>query len=89
MESIDVPAAEVAGDNPPAAVPPPAADQGLATAQSAGPPDLTANPPGDHLPIVGSITVPAAAEAADNPAEAAPSDDATAGLSVAAVAGPP
>ncbi len=89
VETIFVPANDAAGDNPSAAVPPPAAAEGLATADAAGPTIPTDNPAADSLPAVESISVPAAAEAGDNPPEAVPTDEASSGLFVAAAAGPP
>ena len=69
--------------------PPPAAAEGLATAAAAGPTGGTGNPAADSIPDEGSISVPAAAEAGENPPEAVPTDDAGSGLFVAVAAGPP
>ena len=89
VESISVPANGAAGDNPPTFVPPPAAAEGLATAEAAGPAILTENPDADSIPDEGSISVPAADQAGDNPPESVPAGEAASGLFVARVAGPP
>ena len=70
-------------------VPPLAATDGLATAEATEATDLTDNPAADSIPTVGSIPVPAADEAVDNPPSAVPSGEAASGLFVAAAAGLP
>jgi hypothetical protein len=88
VESISVPANDAAADNPPAFVPPPAAAEGLARAEEAAPTSLADNPAADSIPDGGSISVPAADEAEDNPPAAVPTDQAASGLFVAEAAGP-
>jgi len=80
VESISVPANGAAGDNPPTDVPPPAATDGLAMAEAAGPTSLIG---------LESVPVPAADQAGDNPPAAAPTGDAANGLFVAEVPGTP